>query len=371
MADVVRRFGVAFFTACGHRLTSVQRRALKDIVRCRTAALGGHVEVYQCGHEHVAYNSCRNRNCPKCLAHKSREWVDKKERDLLPVPYFHLVFTVPAPLTRLARVHPRAVYGAMFKAVSETMLKIARDERHLGAQIGFLAILHTWGQTLSLHPHIHCIVPGGGLSVDGQRWVACKKGFFLPVRVLSEVFRGKLIARLKRLRKQGKLERARDFDGLINDLYAHQWVVYAKRPFGGPKQVLRYLARYTHRVAISDHRLLAVDDDRVTFRFKNYRRGHENSSMALDGVEMLRRFVDHVLPGGFVRIRSYGFLANCQRRKQLAKIRSLIGSVPEEATESKADDDDGPASWLCPVCGRGDLLTRTQFDNVPSPWDTS
>jgi hypothetical protein len=278
VADVIREHGDTFLGAYGHALSPEQRRALTDLARCRTAALGGHVEACdRCGHRQTAYNSCRNRHCPKCQATEAARWVEARAAELLPVAYFHVVFTLPAVLGPIALQNPRVVYDLLFRAAADTLLQIAADPSHLGAGIGFLAVLHTWGQTLQHHPHLHCVVPGSGLSPDGARWVACPDGFFLPVKVLSPVFRGKSLARLRaafdrgRLAFHGKLAALADpneFQRRLSASALSDWVVYAKPPFGGPGQVLKYLARYTHRVAISNHRLLDVKDGRVTFQYR-------------------------------------------------------------------------------------------------------
>jgi len=370
VADVVRAHGAAFLAAHGGRTTSDQRRALRDIARCRTAALGGHVEVYACGHEVVAYNSCRTRACGRCVGHKSRAWVDAREAELLPVPYFHVVFTMPQQLARLALGHPRVLYDLLFRASSETLQQVALDERHLGAEIGFLSVLHTWGQTLTHHPHVHCVVPGGGLARDGGRWVPSRASFFLPVRVLSAVYRGKFLAHLKRSYARGDLGEIDDFAGLLDELYRTSWVVYAKRPFGGPAQVLRYLARYTHRIAIGDRRIVDVNERNVSFSYKDYNDGGAARVMALDGSEFLRRFVQHVLPGGFVRIRSYGFLANTHRTNKLALARFHLGVLPtaDDLVELR-DEATTVVTRACPTCGLGTLLRRVLL--IKLPWNTS
>ena len=313
LAEVIRSCGDAFLDEYGATLSPEQRRALRDIAACRTSALGGHMEECdRCGHRRIAYNSCRNRHCPKCQATAAAHWVEAQAADLLPVEYFHIVFTLPAALGPLALQNPRVVYGLLFRAAAETLMQIAVDAKHLGAEIGFLAVLHTWGQTLQHHPHVHCVVPGGGLSPDGTGWVASPKGFFLPVRVLGRVFRGKFLALLGTAFDRGRLAfhgRLRELVGadrfhqLLRAAAQTEWVVYAKPPFGGPEQVLKYLARYTHRVAISNRRLVALKDGRVRFRYKDYARGGRRRTMTLEASEFLRRFLQHVLPSGFVRIR--------------------------------------------------------------------
>src|SRR3954451_22371623 len=338
VAEIVRRHGDAFLDRYGDTLRPEQRRALGDIAACRTAALGGHVEECdRCGHRQIAYNSCRNRHCPKCQATAAAQWMEAREAELLPVEYFHVVFTLPALLGPIALQNPREVYGILFRAAAEALQQIAAGPKHLGADIGFLALLHTWGQNLEHHPHVHCVVPGGGLSPDGSRWIACPPRFFLPVRVLSRVFRGKFLALLGDAFAQGKLT----FHGKLRELAdagafqrrlaasaATEWVVYSKPPFVGPEQVLKYLARYTHRVAISNRRLVSSEDGEVTFQWKDYAHGGGQKTMTLKATEFIRRFLLHVLPSGFVRIRHYGFLANRVCQEKLALCRALLGAAP-------------------------------------------
>jgi hypothetical protein len=373
VADVFRQYGGDFLDRYGGTLSHEQRRSLQDISDCRTAELGGHVEQCdRCGHRQVAYNSCRNRHCPKCQATAAADWLEARAAELLPVEYFHVVFTLPAALNPIALQNPRTIYGLLFQAAADTLRQVAADPKHLGAEIGFLAVLHTWGQNLQLHPHVHCVVPGGGLSPDGSRWVPCRPGFFLPVRVLSRVFRGKFLARLKAafdrrtLSFHGKIAELADpakFQRRLDASAKTEWVVYAKPPFGGPEQVLKYLARYTHRVAISNHRLTALEDGEVTFRWKDYAHGSEQKTMKLKAVEFIRRFLMHVLPAGFVRIRHYGFLANRVCREKLELCRSLLAAMTsrepvagepisgsEEATERE------PVAHVCPACGEGRMV---------------
>jgi hypothetical protein len=369
VADVLREYGSAYLEAYGDVTSAEQRRVLRDLQRCRTAALGGHVEECDCcGHRLVAYNSCRNRHCPKCQGCARAAWLDREATYMLPVEYFHVVFTLPEALGPLALQNQRLLYGALFRAASETLLLIARDLRHLGAEIGFLAVLHTWGQNLHLHPHVHCVVPGGGISPDGSRWVSCRPGFFLPVRVLSRLFRGKFLSllgeafRQGRLALHGRLEHLADataFGRLVDEVRQTEWVVYAKPPFGGPEQVLKYLARYTHRVAISNHRLLEMEDGLVHFQWKDYAHGNAVKTMALGAVEFIRRFLLHVLPSRLVRIRHYGLLANRHRDEKLALCRRLLedkGRTPIEpaaaAKEENTEGETGPRE-RCPVCREG------------------
>jgi hypothetical protein len=329
--------------------------------------LGGHIErCGDCGHSKIAYNSCRNRHCPKCQAGAAREWLDARQADLLPVEYFHIVFTLPAPIGSIAYQNKAVVYAILFEAAAETLRTIAADKKHLGAQIGMTMVLHTWGQTLTHHPHVHCIVPGGGLSPDGARWISCKPGYFLPERVLSRLFRRlfstKLIAahQADKLRFSGELAGlagASTFAMLLTPLRRVEWVVYAKRPFAGPGQVLAYLSRYTHRVAISDRRLVAFDNGRVSFTWKDYTHGATPKRMTLETREFIRRFLLHVLPDGFQRIRHYGFLANGHRRAKVALIRQLLDATAQviaikaAKVEPAQDGTAEPKARLCPCCG--------------------
>jgi hypothetical protein len=373
VADVFRQHGDFFLERYGEGLSQEQRRALRDVTECRTAALGGHVEECdRCGHRQVAYNSCRNRHCPKCQAGAAAQWMEAREAELLPVEYFHVVFTLPETLGPIALQNPRVVYGLLFRAAAESLQQIAADPDHLGAEIGFLAILHTWGQNLQHHPHLHCVVPGGGLSPDALRWVACRPGFFLPVRVLSRVFRGKFLSLLRaafdkgRLTFHGKLgflAEPGEFQRRLADSARTEWVVYAKPPFGGPEQVLKYLARYTHRVAISNKRLTALEGDEVEFLWKDYAHGGKQKKMKLKAIEFIRRFLLHVLPAGFVRIRHYGFLANRVCREKLDLCRELLGSgktlepiAAEPVTEPKAAIEGEARAHACPVCGEGRMV---------------
>jgi putative transposase/transposase-like zinc-binding protein len=367
LGDVIRRFGASLRASYGETMTGAQKAVLSALGRCRTAALGGHLyRCERCGSEHPAYNSCRSRHCPSCLGHKSAEWLEARAEDLLPVPYFHVVFTVPAEIASLAWKNKKTVYEILFRAAARTLLQIARDPRHLGAQIGFLAILHTWTQTLLHHPHVHCVVPGGGLSPDGTRWIGCRETFFLPIKVLSRVFRGKFLELLDAAAEQGTLRfpdaaaslaDPHAWRAFVRQMRAKEWVVYAKPPFGSPTQVLKYLARYTHRVAISDRRIVSLTDDEVTFRYRDRTHQNEIRTMKLRGVEFLRRFLLHVLPKGFVRIRHFGLLANRARKANLARCRSLLGTPtgtqPDpEATPANPDED---PRLLCPTCRVGRL----------------
>jgi hypothetical protein len=377
LADVFDALGPDYLEANAQSLSCEQREAFRDIVQCRTAALGGHVEqCNQCGHQQISYNSCRNRHCPKCQAAARREWMQEREAELLPVEYFHVVLTIPEQLGPLALQNKRVIYGLLFRAASQTLLEIAADKKHLGAVIGFLAVLHTWGQSLQLHPHLHCVVPGGGLSADHSRWVSCREGFFLPVKVLSRLFRGKFVAYLNEANKQGRLDfhgrleylsKDNQFARLLHDLSNTEWVVYAKRPFGGPEQVLKYLARYTHRVAISNQRLVALANGQVTFKWKDYADANAVKEMTLSVREFTRRFLLHILPRGFVRIRHYGFLANRCRRERLECCRKLLQQEASRAVLQAANEDGDRCdnellSQLCPVCQQGRMIIVERFE---------
>jgi hypothetical protein len=380
VADVLHAQGNHFVDR--HPWLSVQQRTvLRALRRCRTAALGGHVDRCDaCGHRALSYNSCRNRHCPKCQAQARARWLTARERDLLNVSYVHVVFTLPHTLHPLCRRNAALLYHLLFRASAATLLEVAANRRHLGAAIGFLSILHTWGQTLVRHPHVHCVVPAGGFSRDGQRWVHPKRaGFFLPVHVLSRVFRGKFVEALRRAYARSELDlsgatavlrnRVR-WHAFVDGLFHTDWVVYAKPAFGGPAAVLRYLGRYTHRVAISNHRLVAFDGERVTFRWKDYRHDGQWGTMTLPVMEFLRRFVQHVLPRGFVRIRQWGYLANHGRTARLALARRLLRCTPP-----MADEPSPPSTWSCPRCGTamrlGPILTARQLAWVCLGFDTS
>ena len=371
VADIIRGAGDKFLERYRDSLTWSQLKVLRAIARCRTAALGGHRDrCVRCGHQAISYNSCRNRHCPKCQTNAREKWLCARRQELLPVCYFHLVFSVPHALVPLIWQNKRYLFGLLFDASAATLLEVAADPARLGAEIGFLSILHTWGQTLQRHPHVHCVVPGGGLSPDHSRWIRSAPHFFLPVRVLSRVFRGKFVAGLQRafLSKQlvflgpcQPLAHEKAFAAFLRTLFREDWVVYAKPPFGGPEHVLQYLARYTHRVAISNHRLLSVDGDHVTFRWKDYAHHSKSRAMTLTLEEFLRRFLQHVLPKGFPRIRYFGWFANRRRRDLLPLCRSLLAVAPPDAAVTPV----ATAAWQCPVCGSPmrvvELLTATQI----------
>jgi Putative transposase/Transposase zinc-binding domain len=370
VADVLRAHGAAYLAAQGTHLSRDQLRALKELALCRTAVLGGHTEqCVGCGVPRVSYNSCRNRHGPKCQASTRAAWLEREAQTLLPVDYYHVVFTLPAALGPLALQNPRLLYDLLLRTAWETVRELASDPHYLGATVGLLAVLHTWGQTLVHHPHVHCVVTGGGLACDvnGQtaeppRWQACRPGFFLPVSVLSRLFRGKFLAGLRAAYDAGRvgchgqlgtLAAPAAFAAWLTPLYGQEWVVYAKAPFGGPEQVLKYLARYTHRVALSNSRLVALDDDQVTFRYKDYADARRHKTMVLSAHEFIRRFLQHVLPSGFVKIRHYGLLANRYREANLRVCRVLLLAVTVAALLCRAPHGDtGVATAAaCPACG--------------------
>ena len=367
VADVFRRHGADYRRDHDRHLGRVERRVMAAVEARRTAALGGHAEhCTDCGLVRQAYNSCRNRHCPKCQGLARAEWLAERQAELLPVPYFHVVFTVPAQVAEIAFQNKAAVYAILFKAASDTLRVAAADPRHLGAEIGMVGVLHTWGQNLHHHPHVHCVVPGGGLSVDGQRWVACRPGFFLPVRVLSRLFRRLFLERLQSAFDAGQLRFFSDladladadvFTARLAELKRIEWVVYAKPPFGSPEQVLAYLGRYTHRVAIANSRLVSLDQGKVSFRWKDYRHHDKSKLMTLNADEFIRRFLLHALPDGFHRIRHYGLFANGHRVAKLAQCRLLL-AAPTPPTPDRAADYrqryrclTGHSLDICPGCG--------------------
>lgn len=360
VADIVRQHGDRFLETHRAWVTGQHRRVLRAIAQCRTAALGGHRDrCDQCAQPALSYNSCRDRHCPKCLIAARNAWVAAREQELLPVGCVHLVFTMPEPLARLALSNQRGVYDLLFRAAAATLLQVAANPKRLGAAIGGLMVLHTWGQRLQHHPHIHCVVPAGGLSRNRARWIHARPRFFLPVKVLRQVFRGKLVAGLRDAFRQGRLTFPGALQTLapepafrvwLRSLYRQAWVVYAKPPFGRPAHVLHYLARYTHRVAISNHRLVAVTDDTVSFRWKDYRYGSQIRTLTLDADEFLRRFLLHVLPKRFVRIRYFGFLAPRCRTRELAQCRQVLAVAPIPPDEPLVASARRP-SWPCSRCG--------------------
>ena len=361
MADIVRSAGQSFLQRSQRWISWQHQKVLLAITRCRTAALGGHRDRCSgCGHTAISYNSCRNRHCPKCQGNARQRWLEARERELLPTPYVHIVFTVPREVASLVLQNKQVIYNLLFHASAETLLEIARDPRHLGAEIGFFSVLHTWNQRLQHHPHIHCVLAAGGLAPDHSHWISSHRSFFLPVKVLSRVFRGKFVAGLRTALREGKLQfhghliplaQPRTFASWLRLLFRHDWVVYAKQPFGGPEHALRYLGNYTHRVAISNHRLVALTNQDVTFRWRDSAHGNKRRRMTLPIDEFLRRFLLHLLPRGFVRIRNFGFLANRQRARLLPLCFSLLrSSASTAAAPSPATDRDHPYG-NCPVCG--------------------
>jgi hypothetical protein len=371
VADIFHQYGEDYRRT--HRMPLNHLRAMRAIEVCRTATLGGHRYKYSCGHTDISYNSCRNRHCPKCQTLQKEKWIEARCEDLLPVQYFHVVFTIPSELNPLVIMNQRVMYNILFRSVSETLMELSDNPRHLGARTGFIGILHTWGQNLMDHPHIHCVVPGGGLSPDGSRWVSCRKRFFIPVRVLSSLFRGKFLAYLKDSFESGELifpggiHHLRDpktFEVFRGQFYHKKWVVYCKPPFDGAEGVFKYLGRYTHRIAISNSRILNVQDGDVSFRWRDYSDSDKQKTMTLKAEEFIRRFLLHVLPRRYVRIRHFGLLANRRRKDNIALCRELIGNC-----ETVAREKDKPETWqdqllricgidinTCPVCKKGTVV---------------
>jgi len=380
VADIFRAYGPAWRQAQHGHLSLGQLKVMSAIEQCRSAALGGHVlRCDACEQVEIAYNSCRNRHCPKCQASAAKRWLEARQADLLPLNYYHVVFTLPAPISAIAYYNKALIYDLLFEVAAETLRTIAADPKHLGAQIGVTLVLHTWGSALTHHPHVHGIVAGGGLAPDGERWVACKPGFFLSVRVLSRLFRRRFLEELDQAHRSGRLQffgeyaalaDVRAFVDWLAPLREVEWVVYAKRPFAGPAAVLAYLSRYTHRVAISNQRLLALDQRGVTFRWKDYRATGKtrHKTMTLGADEFIRRFLLHVLPSGFHRIRHYGLLANARRREHLARARELLHVVPT-APEVQPTELPGQPTFVCPHCGAAmiivEIFTRGQPIRAP------
>lgn len=385
LADIVRALGAAYEQT--HVLSHAQRRALHAIALCRTPALGGQRAVCEaCGAEQIIYHSCRNRHCPKCQRVATERWLDARRRELLPIEYFHVVFTLPHDLNPLAQSHPQLVYRLLFQAASSTLLRFGRDPRHLGGLLGITAVLHTWSQNLDQHVHLHCIVTGGALAPDESRWVPARPGFLFPVRALSKVFRGTYLAGLQRAFDRGELHLTGSlarfaaptaFAEWLTTLRRHPWVVYCKPPFAGPEHVLAYLGRYTHRVALSNDRLLAFDGARVRFRWRDYADGDRLKIMELEAAEFLRRFLLHVVPDGFVRIRHFGLLANHRRAARLARCHTLLAQAPPPPRRSPESVRDlmlrvvGVDIDLCPICHQGSLRRGERLLPAPSPWNTS
>ena len=362
VADIVRAAGEAFIERNRHWLRWKHVKVLRAIERCRTAALGGHLdECTRCGHRAISFNSCRDRHCPKCQTAARERWIAARRRELLPTPYAHIVFTLPRRLAPLVLQNKKVLYDLLFRVSAETLFEVARNPRHLGAEIGFFSVLHTWSQQLKIHPHVHCVAPAGGLSPDRARWVGSRKNYFLPKNVLRKIFRGKFVDALKQafqdglLRFEGKLKllaKPKIFAAWLRPLYRQDWVVYLKPPFGGPEYVLQYLGRYTHRVAISNHRLVSFIDDQVTFRWRDSAHHNQQKLRTLSVDKFLRRFLLHILPRGFVRIRHFGFLANRRRTKLLPLCVQLLGSRPQPQAEQHASStEDAPDLYRCPKCG--------------------
>jgi hypothetical protein len=394
VADLFRCYGADYRQKHGASLSVAQRRVMTAIELCRTAVLGGHLkQCDHCGHQRNAYNSCANRHCPKCQSLARAKWLEDRHSELLHTQYFHVVFTVPEEISAIAYHNKRQVYGILFRAAAETLRTIAADPKHLGAQIGFFAVLHTWGSNLLHHPHLHCVVSGGGLSADGSQWICCRNGFFLSVRVLSRLFRRLFLEQLCNAFDAGNLEFFSSLESLRNPsafrnylapLREVEWVIYAKRPFAGPEQVLDYVGRYTHRVAISNNRLLDIAQGKVSFCYKDYRHEAQQKTMTLQAEEFIRRFLLHVLPEGFQRIRYYGFLANPYRQQKLARCRDLLGTSQPEPAASKVNKDyrdryeelTGSTLWQCPVCHQGrmlmiEILPRSPHRHLAPIKDTS
>ena len=374
LADVFEQFGDELLA-----LTSEQQKVVRDITSCRTAVLGGHVhQCDHCGHRQEVYNSCRNRHCPKCQSLQQARWLEARQAELLPVEYFHVVFTIPEELKAIFLSNKAVCYKLLFAAVAETLKEVALNPDHLGARIGFIAVLHTWTQTLLFHPHVHCIVPGGGLSPDGSRWVSAKPGYLLPIKVLSLVFRGKLLDTLEKAMHQDEVHvPSKDATTLLLQAARKSWVVYCKPPFAGPAQVLRYLGQYTHRTAISNSRLVQMSERQVTFRYKDRADGNKTKLLTLDAVEFLRRFLVHVLPKGFVRIRHYGLLANGIKQQRIASCRQLLGAIGEgaqpdaeaETWQELLERLTGVDVTRCPVCDTGHMVPRHRISTTRRPWN--
>ncbi len=384
LADIVRAHGAAYQHA--HPLCRAQRRALRAIADCRTAALGGHRAVCTtCGAERISYNSCRNRHCPKCQRVATERWLAARRREVLPIPYFHVVFTLPHALNPLAQSHPRLIYRLLFQAAASTLTRFGRDPRHLGGDLGVTAVLHTWGQTLTQHVHVHCVVTGGALARDGARWIPARPNFLFPVRALAQVFRGRYLAGLRRAFDRGDLHltgglatlaEPAAFAAWLDELRAQAWIVYCKPPFAGPEHVLAYLGRYTHRVAISNDRLVAVAAGRVRFRWRDYADGDRVKVLELEAEEFLRRFLLHVVPDGFVRIRYFGLLATRRRTAALARCRALLAqppppALPPESVRMLLLRLTGIDIEHCPVCTHGSLRRLEVLRPAPVTWDTS
>jgi len=376
VADIFRAFGPGYRELHGLEMPLRHLRVMRAIEVCRTADLGGHIDQCDhCGQQRISYNSCRNRHCPKCQSLEKERWLEARKKDLLPTSYIHLVFTLPEGLRPLALRNQKVIYNLLFKAASETLVQVARDRKYLGAEIGFIALLHTWSQTLIDHPHLHCIVMGGGLSLDGQRWISLKKGFFIPVKVLSFLFRGKFLDSLKKVYEAGKLKfpgqieplkKAAPFKKLLTDLYRQEWVVYCKPPMKRPEDALDYLGRYSHRVALSNDRLVKLERDQVTFRWRDSADRNKIKFLTLEAFEFLRRFLLHVLPDQFIKIRHYGLLSNRSRKGKFLRCQKLLGLASNEESEESSKETwqdlltrvTGIDPRVCPFCGQGKMIPR-------------
>lgn len=393
VADIFRRYGEAYRQQHDGSLSTAQRRVMTAIEVCRTSALGGHLErCDSCGYERPCYDSCRDRHCPKCQSLARAEWVEKRTSEVLPTHYFHVVFSVPGQIASIAYQNKEVVYGILFRATAETLSTLAADPKHLGAEIGFFAVLHSWGQNLLFHPHLHGVVPGGGISPDGSRWISCRPRFFLPVRVLSRLFRRLFLTYLQEAFDAGQLQFFSSLEALgdpqafqrhLDSMRSLEWVVYAKPPFAGPQQVVDYVGRYTHRVAISNHRIVDIEDGAVKFRWRDYRDNNQEKTMTLSADEFIRRFLLHLLPRRFHHIRYYGFLANPHRQEKLEQCRHLLGIAPSELPSAPATPEDyrdryerltGRSLRECPVCHRGQMIAIQVLPEVrssPAIQDTS
>ena len=381
VADIFQAFGPAYRQT--HQMPIRHLRVMRAIGICRTAELGGHIDQCDhCGTVRISYNSCRNRHCPKCQCLEKERWLEAREKDLLPTPYFHVVFTLPEGLRPLALRNQKVIYTLLFKAVSETLTELARDSKHLGAEIGFMAILHTWSQTLIDHPHLHCLVSGGGLSLDGKKWICSKKDFFIPVHVLSCLFRGKFLDGLKkdyeaeRLKFPGQIEELKEasaFKRLLTNLYCQEWVVYCRPPLKNPEKVMDYLGRYTHRVALSNDRLVKLEDNQVTFRWRDSADNNKIKFLTLEAFEFVRRFLLHVLPNQFVKIRYYGIMSHRSRKTKLSRCKKLLGVlIPEESKKGPKETWQdlltritGMDPRICPYCGKGKMIQRETLPPCP------
>lgn len=377
IADIFNQYGEEYRQ--NHKLSRTELKVMNAIQACRTSKLGGHVDICDdCGHLKISYNSCRNRHCPKCQSLTKERWLEDRKKDLLPIQYFHVVFTVPNILNNLILNNKKEMYSILFKASSETLIELSNDPKYIGAEIGFISILHTWGQNLMEHPHIHAIVTGGGLSLDKKEWITAKEGYFIPVKVISAVFKGKILNYLKKsyyrkkikISNNSSLPNYQEFQHLIDKLYEKGWVVYAKKPFKSAKYVIEYLGRYTHRVAISNNRIIKIEDGKVTFRFRDYKDNNKNKIMSLDALEFIRRFSLHILPDRFVKIRHYGILSNRNRRTKLKECKKILGVASENLQDTKKRETweellfklTGVDYTICPCCNKGKMIRKIKLE---------